>query len=166
MSAKCERKRQVLSAERLELCGWTVLLTNAPIEKLSFEQAFELYRLRWQIERLFRLWKEHLKLDEWRTACPERIECEIYAKLIGALLTQQITAYAAWADPARSLSKCAEVVKQHTLAFLLGLHCASTLKRIFEGIKAAAARLDTKGKRPSTCQHLKSVQNPAQGALA
>jgi hypothetical protein len=41
--------RQV-SAERLALCHWTVLLTNAPRELLSLEEALALRRLRWQIE--------------------------------------------------------------------------------------------------------------------
>jgi IS4 transposase len=110
LKARSERKGQKVSSDRLELCGWTVLVTNAPAGKLGFEQAFELYRLRWQIERLFRLWKETLKMDEWRTKKPLRIECEIYAKLIGALLTQRITAFGAWSDPMRSLAKCADVV--------------------------------------------------------
>ena len=39
--------RQV-SAERLALCAWTVLLTNVPADLLSVEEALALRRLRWQ----------------------------------------------------------------------------------------------------------------------
>lgn len=165
LKAKCERKRQVLSWDRLELCGWTVLVTNAPEDKLSFQQAFELYRLRWQIERLFRLWKETLKMDEWRTAKPLRIESEIYAKLIGALLTQRITAYGAWCDPMRSLAKCADVVAEHSKAMLAVLGHYRLLKHVLEVIRTACgkgARIDKRRKKPSTPQWLQSVQ----GALA
>lgn len=50
------RKKQVtLSAERLVLAHWTLLLTNAPQDLLSLVEVYALLRLRWQIERLFRL---------------------------------------------------------------------------------------------------------------
>lgn len=161
LKAKSERKGQKVSSDRLELCGWTVLVTNAPEDKLGFEQAFQLYRLRWQIERLFRLWKETLKMDEWRTTKPLRIECEIYAKLIGALLTQQITAYGAWADPMRSLAKCANVVAGQAQAILAALSRKRLLKHILEVIGIACGkgvRIDSRRKRPSAPQGLKSVQ--------
>lgn len=163
LKAKCQDKGQVCSAERLELCGWTVLVTNAPCQLLSFEQAFVLYRLRWQVERLFRLWKETLHLDEWRTQQPGRIECEIYAKLIGAMLTQQLTAYAAWDDPARSLKQCAQIIAQHAKALLVGLECPHILTRILQGIRAACrkgARIETRRKKPATFQRLLFIQNP------
>lgn len=165
LTAKSERKGQKVSSDRLELCGWTVLVTNAPKDKLGFQQAFELYRLRWQIERLFRLWKETLKMDEWRTKKPLRIECEIYAKLIGALLTQRITAYGAWSDPMRSLIKCADTIAKYALALLRDLSQGRSLKHILEAIQTACgkgARIDLKGKRPSSPQRLQR----AQGALS
>jgi hypothetical protein len=45
-------------------------------------------RLRWQIERLFRLWKEHGHIDEWRSKKPWRILCEVYGKLAAMLIQQ------------------------------------------------------------------------------
>jgi hypothetical protein len=161
LKARSERKGQKVSSDRLELCGWTVLVTNAPDDKLSFDQTFELYRLRWQIERLFRLWKETLKMDEWRTTKPLRIECEIYAKLIGALLTQRLTAFGAWSDPMRSLAKCADIVAKYALALLHELSQGRPLKSILQAIQTACgkgARIDTKGKRPSSPQRLQRAQ--------
>jgi hypothetical protein len=39
-----------LRAQRLELCGWNVLITNAPAELVGLDEAWSLRRLRWQIE--------------------------------------------------------------------------------------------------------------------
>jgi hypothetical protein len=52
--------------EVLYLADWTIVLTNVPRKRLSTEQVLVILRLRWQIERLFRLWKEHGHIDEWR----------------------------------------------------------------------------------------------------
>ncbi len=46
------------SAEALYLAGWTLLVTNVPRQRLCLPEALVLLRLRWQIERLSRLWKE------------------------------------------------------------------------------------------------------------
>jgi hypothetical protein len=45
-----------------------------------------LLRERWQMEMLSKLWKQYGRIDEWRTANPWRVLCELYAKLIGLLL--------------------------------------------------------------------------------
>jgi IS4 transposase len=54
------------------------VLTNTPLEKLSFAQGLALLRARWQIELLFKLWKEHGFVDKWKTTHPWRILCEVY----------------------------------------------------------------------------------------
>ena len=38
------------------------------------------------MEMLYKLWKQYGRVDEWQTANPWRILCELYAKLIGLLL--------------------------------------------------------------------------------
>ena len=45
-----------------------------------------LLRERWQMEMLYKLWKQYGRIDEWRTMNQWRILCELYAKLIGLLL--------------------------------------------------------------------------------
>ena len=74
---------------------------------LSLPEALVLMRIRWQIELLFKLWKSHGRVDEWRTTNPTRILCEVYAKLIGLVFQQWILAASSWADPERSLFKAA-----------------------------------------------------------
>jgi hypothetical protein len=67
----------------LALADWIVVLTTATPQQASAAQIGTLMRLRWQIELLFKLWKDQGKLDETRGWKPERIEGEWYAKLLG-----------------------------------------------------------------------------------
>lgn len=75
------------TTEALELAGWLILLTNAPAEKLPTAAIAYLYRVRWQIELVFKQCKSVLRLDvtEARTNL-FRVQCEIWARLIGALV--------------------------------------------------------------------------------
>lgn len=66
--------------------------------------------LRWQIERLFRMWKEHGQLDEWRSKKPCRILCEVHAKL------------GCWQDLHRSLVKAAQVVRREAGQLMVALY--------------------------------------------
>jgi hypothetical protein len=86
MREEARRRQTILSEEALELAEWTLLLTDVPSKRLSFEEALVLLRERWQVELLFKLWKSDGLVDEWRTPKPERILCEVYAKLIGLLV--------------------------------------------------------------------------------
>ena len=75
------------TADALELAGWLILLTNAPAEKLPTAALAYLYRVRWQIELVFKQCKSVLRLDETEARTNvHRIPCEIWARLIGALV--------------------------------------------------------------------------------
>lgn len=156
-----KRKCQPVSDLSQALCGWNLYVTNAPEELLSSHGAAVLYRLRWQIERLFRLWKETLQIDAWRTQNPGRILCEIWAKLIGALLTQKLTAFCAWQDPGRSLIKCAQAIQAHAMGILVHLQRKSSLCHQLQALQTAclmAAKLEKRRKKPATFQRLEEVK--------
>lgn len=74
------------SAKALELAGWLLLLTNAPADKLPSAMMSYLYRLRWQVELIFRQAKSVLRLDKTEADDPDRVQCEIWARLISAVL--------------------------------------------------------------------------------
>jgi hypothetical protein len=93
--------------EVLSLAHWTIVLTNIPQKMANYNEILVLLRLRWQIERLFRLWKEHGMIDEWRTKNPFRILCEIYAKLCVMIIQQSLIQEGCWLDPLRSIVKAA-----------------------------------------------------------
>ena len=74
------------SAKALQLAGWLLLVTNAPAHKLPAAMLSYLYRLRWQVELIFRQTKSVLRLDKTESNNPNRVQCEIWARLISAVL--------------------------------------------------------------------------------
>lgn len=113
-----KRKGEEVSQEQLDLADWTILITNVPAKRLSVPEALVLMRERWQIERLFRRWKDGSQIDEWRTENRWRILCELYSKLIADVLVQWVSAAGCWQDPYRSLDKAAQTVRKEALSFL------------------------------------------------
>jgi hypothetical protein len=79
-------KGRTPSETALELAGWVLLLTNAPAEKLPSVMLSYLYRARWQVELIFRQTKSVLRLDKSESKDPHRIQCEIWGRLISAVL--------------------------------------------------------------------------------
>ena len=74
------------SAKALQLAGWLLLLTNAPEAKLPAAMMSYVYRLRWQVELIFRQAKSVLRLDKTESEDPYRVQSEIWARLICACL--------------------------------------------------------------------------------
>ena len=156
-----KRKCQPASELGQALCDWNLYVTNAPEELLSAPCVAVLYRLRWQIERLFRLWKETLQIDSWRTQNPGRILCEVWAKLIGALLTQKLTAFCAWEEPGRSLLKCAQAVSAHAIGIVTQLEDRVALQRQLKALKRAcqaATKIERRRKKPATFQRIENMK--------
>lgn len=81
------KKGRTPTKEALELAGWLILFTNAPEEKLPTQAIAYLYRVRWQIELVFKQCKSVLRINvtEARTNS-FRVQCEIWARLIGAVV--------------------------------------------------------------------------------
>lgn len=79
-------KGRTPSAEALELAGWLLLVTNAPPEKLPSAMLCYLYRMRWQVELIFRQAKTVLRLDQTESENPSRVQCEIWARLLCAVV--------------------------------------------------------------------------------
>ena len=151
-----KRKAKPVSAARLRLADWTILLTDVPKERLSVAEALVLARCRWQIELLWKLWKHQGKLDTWGSYKPERILTEIYAKLLGLLITHWLTLLGCWQAPNRSLHQAKQAVEWMTPCLALGFtgllplecvvaHSVQTLR---------GSRIDTRRGKPNTCQLL------------
>lgn len=84
---KCRTKGRQPTAAALELAGWLILLTNAPAQLLPTQALSYLYRVRWQVELIFKQWKSVLRLDVLPSQNASRVQCEIWARLLSALLT-------------------------------------------------------------------------------
>ena len=81
-----KRRGREVSGRQREMCWWTVFLTNVPDGKLTAAEVWRLYRLRWQIELLFKRFKSEGGLDETNSGKRYRVECECYLKLLGQVV--------------------------------------------------------------------------------
>lgn len=75
------------SSEWHYLLGWSIFITNVPLERLHAEHVPILYQIRWQIELLFKLCKSYCALDHVASVRPERVLTEFYARIIGVIIT-------------------------------------------------------------------------------
>lgn len=155
------RKKQVTpKAETLALTEWTLVITNVPVELLSLQEALVLSGVRWQVELLFKLWKSHLQVDEWRSQNPWRILCEIYAKLIGAVMVHWLSLTALWERADRSLPKAAQAVRKFAVALMLALPNQAELIGTITRLQAclrASCKMNRRKKHPNTYQLLLEI---------
>ena len=138
---------------------WTLLVTNAPAALLSLTEALVLLRARWQVEWLFRLWKQYGRIDESRSAQPWHVLTEVWAKLLAVLVQHWLALTGCWQYPHRSLVKAAQVVQAQAMHLLASL--ATGLEQAIADLHRslpAACRLNPRNKHPNTYQLL---LNPA-----
>ena len=67
-----------------------LLVTNLPRERVSADQVGQLYRLRWQIELMFKEWKSHANLRAFDTANENVAEGLVWAALAAAVLKRHL----------------------------------------------------------------------------
>jgi hypothetical protein len=154
-----QRHCRPVNPEQNKLCRWTILITNLPPEKITLDEALVLTRCRWQIELLFKFWKQQTHLAESRSSNPWRVLAEIYAKLIGLIIQHWVLLTTAWQHGDRSLTKAAAVVQQHALTIACCLHSTRQLNRIMKMIERSlrvTARLQKRRKHPNHCQLLEN----------
>lgn len=155
------RKKQKPCSERsLALCEWTLLLTNVPASWLSLLEAMALLRARWQIELLFKLWKQHGHIDEWGSQKPWHILCELYAKLLAMLVQHWLLIRGCWEDPHHSLVQAAGVVRECSGRLLAALRGQGSLWRaVRTTIQAvrSAVPIPARADRPSTSHLLEGT---------
>ncbi len=164
LEAEARRRGQAVSQASLALADWTLLITNVPVALLSLEEALVLIRVRWQIELLFKLWKQHSQVDEWRSEQPWRIACEVYAKLIGVILQHWLFLLGCWSYRDRSLVKAAETVRAYAMMLVSALARVLDLAFVLRQITQALAltpRMNRRRKQPNTCQLLLELTNAA-----
>lgn len=61
---------------------FNLIITNADIEKITIDTAYEIYRQRWQIELVFKSWKSIVAIDSVKKVKQHRLESYLFAKLI------------------------------------------------------------------------------------
>ncbi len=141
----------------LFLLGWDILVTNLAADAWSLTQIFDLYPIRTQIEWLFRVWKSQLCLDHFGNWRVERVLCQLYAHLIGALLCHRLSAGWHWRKGHEfSLSKCVQIIQSRIADLMTCIarnwHGVKTWQRKLEAAFRQFGRKTKRKKTPSTCQ--------------
>lgn len=160
---EAKRAGKPVSRERLALAAWTVWATNAPPERLGVRDALTLGRARWQIELLFKLWKQHGQIDTWRSEQPWPVLCECYAKLLAMVAQHWLLLATCWGWADRSMVKGAQVVRGYALLLTSGMAGEFSLVTIIREMGRAmerGCRLNKRRKRPSTVQLLQQLSSP------
>jgi hypothetical protein len=121
LKEQAHKQCKPINPRQWELVQWAIVLTNVPLSMLSAAEAMALMRARWQIELLWKLWKDQGKVDEWQTTNPERILCELYAKLLGMLVQHWVLLLSCWDDPHRSLVGAVQVIREQVPTLVHGL---------------------------------------------
>jgi len=81
-----KKQGRQLREKTLKMMGYTMFITNVPPEVWKPEVIGTIYRVRWQIELLFKCWKSGAEIEHLEGINAERIRCLIYSKLILLLL--------------------------------------------------------------------------------
>jgi hypothetical protein len=86
-----DKKGHQVSRTTLFAAGFVMLLTNLPADPWSTTRVLTLYRLRWQVELVFKRLKSLLHFDHLRAKDPELAQTYLLAKLLSALLLEEMT---------------------------------------------------------------------------
>lgn len=84
------RKPYQTSEFKKKLAAYNIFITNTTKEQLKTSQIYTFYKLRWQIELLFKIWKSLFEIDEIGKMSIGRFECYLYGKLIAILISGHI----------------------------------------------------------------------------
>jgi len=146
--------------ETLLLAGWTLLLTNVPEEKMTPPEALVMAGVRWQVEILFRVWKSHACVDEWRSRNPWRILCELYAKLAGQVMLHWMLLTKWHRFPDRSLFKAARLLQKLAVPLALSLRQGKGVREIVSLFQECfhTCRVDKRRGKPATFQRLLALE--------
>lgn len=157
LKEKARSKGQPLNKETLKLAEWYLLVTNVPEESLSLREAIVLARARWQIELLFKLWKQSGKIDEWTSKKPYSILCDCYAKLLAVLIQHWLILTAAWHLPNRSLTKAAQTIRRFAFGMATVFQTNIQFEKMVNDVCrciSSGCRMNSRSSDPNTYQFL------------
>ena len=79
-----------LTDEYRHRCRFSLYLTNTGQEALEAVDVGQLYRLRWQIELVFKTWKSLFNIHKVKAVKKDRLECQLIAKFIWILMNWKV----------------------------------------------------------------------------
>jgi Transposase DDE domain len=83
---ECKKRKRKPNKEYIKRLSFTIFITNVTVTMWPAEVIGTIYRLRWQVELIFKSWKSNLKFDFLEGTNIFRIKCLIYARLTTILM--------------------------------------------------------------------------------
>ena len=117
IQAESKHKHTHLDERTLLAAGFVMVVSNLPEPTWSAAQILALYRLRWQIELVFKYLKSLLNFDQLRAKDPQLAQVYLLTKLLIALLLTEAQWQLALAAPA-SFNTCEHPVSLWRLSQL------------------------------------------------
>jgi len=154
---EAKKRGRPVSQKKLDLCEWNVLVTNAPRGLLKAREAFDLRRVRWQIELVFRVFKSEGGIARARSEKRWRVLAELFAKLLGQVAQQWLLLAAGYVMLAFSARRAARRVRRRAADLLRALGSAAQLRAQVGQLAAvllAHCRVKRRRKTPSTLDRL------------
>jgi len=158
--AKAAKHGRAASQEYLRWQDWTIFVTDCAAERLTWQAVIVLYRTRWQIELMFKVWKSHNGLVAHRPeASPQERLAMVYAKLIGAIVQHWVLLTATWTQSDRSLMKAASTLREWINNLAEALDDLKKLTDVLERLQEILRgdRVERRHKNPS---HFQLLENP------
>jgi hypothetical protein len=157
-----------LSQTYLFMLGWTLFVTNAPDTMISLKQVYDFYRIRWQIELIFKLWKSYCGLNHILAWRKERVLTELYAKMIAIVIVHFLLAPLRipdeiWSGREVSNVRFKQVLARFARSFKLYLSDAIALAKTLDNFMLHVERFSLKQKRrqqPNTYSQLAHLTLP------
>ena len=150
LKKRAKRKNLRPSKIRLQLAGWNLYLTNIEEHKGTPAQIATLYSTRWQVELLFKCFKSIGKCNVSRSQKPYRRLCEVYAKLLIALIRHWIMLATGWRCIQHSIIETAKYIGTYAIALLIAFRTSkNALRKTLETIKGGDPNSDGAGIKPS-----------------
>jgi len=89
-----KKKGRTPSKKSLNMCDWSIFITNCEENKIPGKMIRSFYRIRWTIELIFKNWKSIVKIHKCNVRTNKnRFLCELYAKLIFAVIIHRSYQY-------------------------------------------------------------------------
>ena len=117
-----------LTSEYKTKARYNIFITNVSGDRFSLHDIVQAYRLRWQIELVFKAWKSGLSIHKTKKVKKDRFECQLIAKIIWALVNWRLYQSANLALRAIKPDKGISILKFHKQA----IKYSSILREIIE----------------------------------
>jgi hypothetical protein len=156
------RQGRTLKKSTLFRQGYSLWVTNASPIQIPASVVAEIYRVRWQVELIFKLAKSDAGLARFTSRKAERVECELYAVLIALVWAAQIRSLISTQIDDISLVKLWRRLETRVLLWghnLRRRRGLTTFRQLLEAL-SRHARPSKRRRYPSTRQRLEAIEVP------